>query len=76
MSRKLLAGIDWNDVAFNAKRKGQSWYMNIDSQEVKGEATYFEPYDISIALERLHIFLPSLESNNIKQEMFDSKSVR
>ena len=69
-----LAGIEWNDVAFNAKRKGQSWYMNIDSQEVKGEATYFEPYDISVALERLHIFVPSLESNNIKQEMFDNKS--
>ncbi|WP_154806751.1 YhdP family protein [Vibrio cholerae] len=45
----------------NARRKDLGWLLNLDSQEIKGQANYIEPYDLSIALERLHLFLPQLE---------------
>lgn len=40
----------------------RSQAFNLDSQEIKGQANYIEPYDLSIALERLHLFLPQLEA--------------
>ncbi|WP_375754169.1 YhdP family protein [Vibrio sp. HN007] len=62
-----LATIDWNDVNFSAKKRGLSWQMDIESSEVKGKATYLEPYDLSVALERLHIFIPSLDETELEQ---------
>ncbi|GIB08438.1 hypothetical protein VCSRO184_2972 [Vibrio cholerae] len=56
-----FAGLDWHDVDLNARRKDLGWLLNLDSQEIKGQANYIEPYDLSIALERLHLFLPQLE---------------
>ena len=58
-----LAGIKWNDVDFSAKRKNLGWHMTIDSQEALGEANYIEPYDLSVAFERLHIYVPGLEES-------------
>lgn len=67
-----LAGIEWNDVDFTAKRKGLGWYMNLDSQEAKGEASYLEPYDLSVSLQRLHVYVPKLDSAEYKDKtMFD-----
>lgn len=57
-----FAGLDWHDVDLNARRKDLGWLLNLDSQEIKGQANYIEPYDLSIALERLHLFLPQLEA--------------
>lgn len=51
-----FAGLDWHDVDLNARRKDLGWLLNLDSQEIKGQANYIEPYDLSIALERLHLF--------------------
>ncbi|MEF1283650.1 YhdP family protein [Vibrio sp. M250220] len=68
-----LAGIEWNDVDFSAKRKGLGWYMSLDSQEAKGEASYLEPYDLSVSLQRLHVYVPKLDSAEYKDKtMFDS----
>lgn len=36
--------------------------LNLNSQEIKGQANYLEPYDLSVALDRLHLFLPQLEA--------------
>ncbi|MEH0743113.1 TIGR02099 family protein [Vibrio cholerae] len=58
-----LAGIKWNDVDFSAKRKNLGWHMTLDSQEALGEANYIEPYDLSVAFERLHIYVPGLEES-------------
>ncbi|UPQ88309.1 YhdP family protein [Vibrio sinaloensis] len=66
-----LAGIDWNDVAFSARRKGLGWYLNLDSQEAKGEASYIEPYDLSVALERLHVYVPHLDEEYQDRAMFE-----
>ncbi len=51
-----FAGLDWQDVDLNARRKDLGWLLNLDKKEIKGQAKYIEPYDLSIALERLHLF--------------------
>ncbi|RJX70695.1 TIGR02099 family protein [Vibrio sinensis] len=56
-----VASVDWNDVVFDAKRKNLGWYMTLDSQEAKGEASYIEPYDLTVALDRLHVYVPALD---------------
>lgn len=66
-----LAGIDWNDVVFSAKEKDLSWYMKLSSQEAKGEATYIAPYDLTVALERLHVFVPALDEEYKDSTLFD-----
>lgn len=57
-----LGGIDWHDVNFDARKKNLTWYMSLDSQEAKGEASYLQPYDLSVVLERLHVYIPELEN--------------
>ncbi len=59
-----LADIDWHDVSFHARKKNLGWLLNLDSQEAKGQANYIEPYDLSVSLERLHVFIPSLEDED------------
>ncbi|NVD07572.1 TIGR02099 family protein [Vibrio sp. JPW-9-11-11] len=66
-----LAGIDWNDVDFTAKRKGLGWYISLDSQEAKGEASYLEPYDLSVALQRLHVYVPGLDAETTQPKLFE-----
>lgn len=67
-----LGSITWNDVDFTAKRKGLGWSMELDSQEAKGEAHYIEPYDLSISLERLHVYIPALDDDEFKDKgMFE-----
>ncbi|MDE1515794.1 YhdP family protein [Vibrio sp. dsl-7] len=61
VSDLTLAGLEWHDVDFNARRKDLGWLLVLDSQEIKGQANYLEPYDLTVALERLHLFLPQLE---------------
>ncbi|GLT17126.1 DUF3971 domain-containing protein [Vibrio zhanjiangensis] len=56
-----LGGIWWNDVDFRAKRKNLGWHMSLESQEAAGEANYIEPYDLSVSLERLHVYVPALD---------------
>ncbi|MGF1720163.1 TIGR02099 family protein [Vibrio kyushuensis] len=56
-----LAGIEWHDVDFSARRKTLGWYFDLESQEVSGEASYIEPYDLAVSLDRLHIYVPALD---------------
>lgn len=59
-----VAGLEWHDVDFLARRKNVGWKMDLISQEAKGAAVYLDPYDLSVALERLHLFIPALESRD------------
>ncbi|EGU41695.1 hypothetical protein VII00023_16971 [Vibrio ichthyoenteri ATCC 700023] len=69
-----LAAVDWNDVDFNAKRNNLGWHMTLSSQEAKGEANYIEPYDLSVKLERLHVFVPMLEDETFKgKRLFEAE---
>ncbi|MEL7290740.1 MAG: YhdP family protein [Pseudomonadota bacterium] len=69
-----LGGVDWNDVDFSARRKGLGWYASLDSQEAKGEANYLAPYDLSVALERLHVYLPGLDEETAQPKLFEVES--
>lgn len=62
-----LAGMEWNDVNFDAKRKNLGWHINLTSQQAQGEASYIEPYDLSVKLDHLHLFFPELENENVKR---------
>ncbi|MBW3697227.1 TIGR02099 family protein [Vibrio sp. T187] len=53
-----LAGIKWNDVDLSARKKNLAWQMEVSSQEVEGDINYLAPYDLTVSLERLHIFVP------------------
>ncbi|WFB48498.1 YhdP family protein [Vibrio coralliilyticus] len=67
-----LAGIEWNDVDFTAKRKNLGWHMSLDSQEAVGEASYIEPYDLSVALDRLHVYIPALDTEYKDTTLFEA----
>ena len=56
-----LGGIWWNDVDFRAKKKNLGWHMSLESQEAAGEANYIAPYDLSVSLDRLHVYVPALD---------------
>ncbi|MGY3568672.1 YhdP family protein [Vibrio paucivorans] len=56
-----LANIEWHDVDFSARKKNLGWYFELQSQEASGEANYIEPYDLSVSLDNLHIYLPALD---------------
>ncbi len=69
-----LGTIAWNDVDLNARRKGLGWYVSLDSQEAKGEARYIEPYDLSVSLERLHVYVPALDEELKDKGMFEPEN--
>ncbi|MEZ8825655.1 YhdP family protein [Vibrio amylolyticus] len=66
-----LAGIEWHDVDFSARRKNLGWYFDLESQEARGEASYIEPYDLSVSLERLHIYIPALDEIDNEQGLLN-----
>ena len=37
------------------------WEFTLDSAQAKGQASYLAPYDLNVALERLHINIPALD---------------
>ncbi|KJY82058.1 membrane protein [Vibrio galatheae] len=75
-AKELTFGsIDWNDVNFNARRKGLGWAMSLDSQEAKGEANYIEPYDLSVSLERLHVYVPAFDGTLKDNKVFEPENV-
>ena len=65
-----LGSIWWNDVDFRAKRKSLGWHMNLESQEASGEANYIEPYDLSVSLDRLHVYVPALDKEYKETTLF------
>ena len=69
-----LAGIGWNDVDFDARRKNLGWHMQLTSQEAQGEASYIEPYDLSVKLDHLHLFFPELEDQEVqRRSLFEAE---
>ncbi|MGF1745165.1 YhdP family protein [Vibrio minamisatsumaniensis] len=54
----ILGGISWNDVDFSARKNKQAWQMEVSSQELEGDINYQAPYDLSVSLDRLHLFVP------------------
>lgn len=64
-----FASLDWHNVDFSARKKGVSWLLDVDSSEVKGQANYLEPYDLSVSLDHLHLFLPALEQNGDEDKL-------
>jgi uncharacterized protein (TIGR02099 family) len=67
-----LASINWHNVKFSARKKNLSWLLDIDSSEAKGKANYLEPYDLSIALDRLQVFIPALDDQSDDKPVFQA----
>jgi len=68
-----FATLDWHDVSFSARKKGYSWAMKVDSAEVKGDANYLEPYDLSVSLDRLQLFIPQLDKETEQTTVFQAE---
>jgi uncharacterized protein (TIGR02099 family) len=56
-----LATLDWNDVNTDVRKKSQGWYIQVNSQEVDGKASWKGNDDLLVQLDNLHIFIPSLD---------------
>ncbi|MGP8308324.1 YhdP family protein [Vibrio sp. YIC-376] len=56
-----LGKIEFHDVDFSASKKNLSWQMQVNSQEVKGKANYLTPDNLSVSLDRLHLYIPDYE---------------
>ncbi|MGR5268451.1 YhdP family protein [Vibrio astriarenae] len=56
-----FAGIDWHDVNFGARNKGNDWTFSLDSQQATGKANYQNGTDLTVALENLNIYVPGLD---------------
>lgn len=69
-----LAGIEWNDVDFSARKNGATWDMNVASQEVEGKATYTAPDKLSADLQRLHVYIPELDEEYKDKTLFELDS--
>ncbi|WED23322.1 TIGR02099 family protein [Vibrio sp. JC009] len=67
-----LATIDWNDVSFTGKKKGNAWKLRAESSEVKGKATYLDSNDLSVDLERLHVYIPALNQSEDDRPIVES----
>ncbi|MGL6314817.1 YhdP family protein [Vibrio sp. WXL103] len=63
VKRLSFATMDWHDVSFNARKRGQNWRFNLDSQQAKGHASFEGGDQLNVALEQLNIFVPALEDN-------------
>ena len=56
-----LATLDWNDVDMDVRKKSQGWYVQVNSQEIDGKASWKGNDDLLVQLDNLHIFIPNLE---------------
>ncbi|MGX9419425.1 YhdP family protein [Vibrio sp. WJH972] len=62
-ANELTAGtLEWHDADLVVKKQNVGWSIDINSQEAEGQASYIAPYDLSVALKRLHIYSSDLES--------------
>ncbi|MEZ8948750.1 YhdP family protein [Vibrio sp. 10N.247.311.18] len=74
-SKELILGsISWNDVDFSARKNKQAWQMEVSSQELEGDINYLPPYDLTVSLDRLHLFVPEWsDKNNQDQQLLQRK---
>ncbi|MDN3617781.1 YhdP family protein [Vibrio gallaecicus] len=68
-----LAGIQWNDVDFKARKQNSAWKVQLKSQEVEGDIHYLEPYDLSVSLDRLHVFVPEWSTEKKSEPLLKIK---
>lgn len=60
-----LATMKFHQLNFSADKKEKHWLFNIDSAEIKGKANYIEPYDLSVVIDYLYLYIPALESASL-----------
>ncbi len=58
-----FAGVEWHDFNFHARKNNLGWKMDVEGAEISGQASYLEPYDLTVSLDRLQLFLPSLDTS-------------
>lgn len=56
-----LAGLTWHDVNFSARYSSTHWAMKLESQETNGQGSYIAPYDLTVSLDDLHLYIPALD---------------
>lgn len=64
-----LATLDWHDVQVKARKKSPQWQIRVNSAELNGQASYLEPYDLSVALDNLHLNIPALNEESDEPEV-------
>ncbi len=64
---ELPEAILLHDVKMLARKKNLNWRIDLESQEAEGQASYLQPYDLSVSLDRLQIYVPALD-NQAKDE--------
>ncbi len=73
-----LASLDWHKVNFSARKKNHFWKFDVNSSEIKGQATYsevdrFESDHLQVDLERLHVYLPALDKEEGEAPIFQAE---
>ncbi|WP_272897859.1 YhdP family protein [Vibrio sp. vnigr-6D03] len=58
-----LAGVEWHDLDFSARKKSLGWKMEVEGAEISGQASYLEPYDLTVSLDRLQLYIPGLDES-------------
>ena len=69
----ILGGIPWNDVDFSARKNKQAWQMEVSSQEIEGDINYLPPYDLTVSLDRLHLFVPEWSDKKNQEQLLQRK---
>ncbi|MZI92718.1 TIGR02099 family protein [Vibrio sp. CAIM 722] len=64
-----LGSLDWHDVDFSAKEKNAGWSMSLNSQEASGKATYLMSNELTVSLDRLHLYVPALDDRDPKKPL-------
>lgn len=70
-----FATIEWNDVNIQARKKSLSWLIDMKSSELKGQANYLEPYDLTVALDRLHLYIPALDESEPEERISKAEAL-
>ncbi|WP_299685714.1 YhdP family protein [uncultured Vibrio sp.] len=69
----ILGGIAWNDVDFSARKNKQAWQIEVSSQELEGDINYLAPYDLTVSLDRLHLFVPEWSDQTQQDQLLKRK---
>ncbi len=68
----IAGGIEWNDVQVLARKRPKRWTATLSSAQALGTVDYLENDKLDVALERLNIYIPSLdklEGNYIEEAL-------
>ncbi len=57
----IAAGLEWSDVEFLARKRPDRWSATLSSAQTDGTVTLFDDNKLDIALNRLNIYVPSLD---------------